>query len=152
MRILVAAASRAVPTVLLSCRAPFETPTEGRPPTMSPLGGSRVWKNLQRKRGRSRDPATPSGASALDARRGDRKRFSSRFPRRRLIAMAAFALLLPVIYSSTTFMLKPSSLPFGVRTVEWIRQHGGNWTVDEIEHVWYSLHAPKKGGAPLTSL
>jgi hypothetical protein len=66
--------------------------------------------------------------------------------------MAAFALLLPVIYSYTTTMLKPSSLPLGVRTVEWIRHHGGNWTVDEIEHVWYSLHAPKKGGPPLTSL
>jgi len=66
--------------------------------------------------------------------------------------MVGFALLVPVITSYTTFMLKPSSLPFGVRTVEWIRQHGGNWTVDEIEHVWYSLHAPEKGGPQLKSL
>src|SRR5690348_15749559 len=72
--------------------------------------------------------------------------------RRRLIAVAAFALLMPVIASYTTFMLKPSSLPIGVRTVEWIRQNHGNWVVDRIEHVWYSLHAPKQGGPQLKSL
>src|SRR5437660_12775774 len=49
-------------------------------------------------------------------------------------------------------MLKPSSLPLGVRTVEWIRDHHGNWFVDQIEHLWYSWHAPKKGGPQLKSL
>ena len=66
--------------------------------------------------------------------------------------MAALALLLPLAYSYTTFMLKPSSLPLGVRTVEWIRAEHGNWVVDEIEHAWYSLHTPKKGGPQLKSL
>jgi hypothetical protein len=72
--------------------------------------------------------------------------------RRRLIAIGAIALLVPVISSYTTFMIRPSSLPFGVRTVEWIRQNHGNWVVDEIEHVWYSLHAPDKGGPQLKRL
>lgn len=72
--------------------------------------------------------------------------------RRTLILAVALALLVPAIVSYTRFMLKPSSLPFGVRTVEWIRQHDGNWVVDEVEHVWYSLHAPKKGGPQLTTL
>jgi len=36
--------------------------------------------------------------------------------------------------------------------VEWIRQHNGNWVVDEIEHAWYSLHTPEKGGPQLKSL
>src|SRR3989442_2729353 len=108
-------------------------------------------KNLMKHR-RSRHLATPSIASARDGQTGNRPRFRARFRRRRLIGMAALALLLPVTYSYTTTMLKPSSLPLGVRTVEWIRQHNGNWVVDEIEHAWYSLHTPEKGGPQLKSL
>ncbi len=89
---------------------------------------------------------------AKNLRRSQRRRSASRVRRRRLIAIAALALLVPVISSYTAFMLKPSSLPFGVRTVEWIRQNHGNWLVDEIEHVWYSLHAPEEGGPQLKSL
>ncbi len=37
---------------------------------------------------------------------------------------------------------------FGVRTVEWIRGHGGGGIVREIENVYYSINAPKKGGLP----
>jgi hypothetical protein len=62
------------------------------------------------------------------------------------------ALLFSALYSYTTMMLKPSSLPLTVRSVEWIRNHHGNWVVDEIEHYWYSWHAPKKGGPQLKSL
>jgi hypothetical protein len=49
-------------------------------------------------------------------------------------------------------MLQPSSLPLGVRSVEWLRNHHGNWLVDEAEHVYYSLKAPKKGGPQLRAL
>jgi hypothetical protein len=49
-------------------------------------------------------------------------------------------------------MLQPSSLPLGVRSVEWLRTHHGNWLVDEVEHVYYGLKAPKKGGPQLKSL
>ena len=49
-------------------------------------------------------------------------------------------------------MLQPSSLPLGVRSVEWLRSHHGNWLVDEVEHVYYSWKAPKKGGAQLKTL
>jgi hypothetical protein len=38
------------------------------------------------------------------------------------------------------------------RTVEWIRQHNGNWLVDEVEHYYYTWKAPRKGGPQLTSL
>jgi phosphodiester glycosidase len=68
------------------------------------------------------------------------------------VALAALVLLSPVIYSYTTTMLRPSSLPLGVRSVEWLRAHHGNWLVDEVEHVYYSWKAPKKGGPQLTSL
>ena len=49
-------------------------------------------------------------------------------------------------------MLQPSSLPLGVRSVEWLRNHHGNWLVDEVEHVYYTWQAPKKGGPQLKAL
>ena len=49
-------------------------------------------------------------------------------------------------------MIQPSSLPLGVRSVEWLRQHHGNWLVDELESVYYGWKAPKKGGPQLRSL
>ncbi len=49
-------------------------------------------------------------------------------------------------------MLKPSSLPLWPRSVEWLREHHGNWVVDEAEHYYYSWKAPKKGGPQLKTL
>ena len=66
--------------------------------------------------------------------------------------MALLALLSPVIYSYAATMLRPSSLPLGVRSVEWLRNNHGNWLVDEVEHVYYSSKAPRKGGAQLKAL
>jgi hypothetical protein len=40
-----------------------------------------------------------------------------------------------------------------MRSIEWARtQPGGNWLVDNIEHVYYSWKAPNKGGPQLTAL
>jgi Phosphodiester glycosidase len=61
-------------------------------------------------------------------------------------------LLTPVVYSYTTTMMQPSSLPLWPRTVEWMRAHHGNWLVDEVEHYYYTWSAPKKGGPQLTTL
>lgn len=61
-------------------------------------------------------------------------------------------LLAPVVYSYTTTMMMPSSLPLWPRSVEWLRAHHGNWLVDEVEHYYYSWKAPGKGGPQLTSL
>ena len=66
--------------------------------------------------------------------------------------MGLLALLSPVIYSYAATMLQPSSLPLGVRSVEWLRNNHGNWLVDEVEHVYYSSKAPRKGGAQLKAL
>jgi len=68
------------------------------------------------------------------------------------VGVAALIVLSPALYSYTATMLQPSSLPLGVRSVEWIRNHHGNWLVDEVEHVYYSAKAPKKGGPQLRSL
>jgi hypothetical protein len=48
--------------------------------------------------------------------------------------------------------LEPSSLPLGVRSVEWLRQHHGNWLVDEVESIYYRWKTPKKGGPQLKAL
>jgi hypothetical protein len=61
-------------------------------------------------------------------------------------------LLAPAVYSYTTTMLKPSSLPLGVRSVEWLRNNHGNWLVDEAERIYYGWNAPEKGGPQLKSL
>ena len=71
---------------------------------------------------------------------------------RRLFALAFVALLAVPTYSYVTTMMKPSSLPLWPRSVEWLRQHHGNWLVDEVEHYYYSWKAPKKGGPQLQAL
>jgi Phosphodiester glycosidase len=48
--------------------------------------------------------------------------------------------------------VRPSSLPLGVRSVEWLRMHHFNWLVDDVEHVYYTWKAPKKGGPQLKTL
>ena len=62
------------------------------------------------------------------------------------------AVLAPIAYSYVTTMIKPSSLPLSVRTIEWIRANHGAWAVNTIERYWYTWHAPKKGGPALKTL
>ena len=77
--------------------------------------------------------------------------------RRRRVRLVAVVVVLArcsrrSVYSYTTTMMQPSSLPLWPRSVEWLRAHHGNWLVDEVEHYYYSWKAPKKGGPQLTSL
>jgi hypothetical protein len=93
----------------------------------------------------------PAKAVAKGTRQTSR-RGRPRLRKRWIVLITLLVLLTPVLYSYTTTMLKPSSLPLSVRSVEWLRAHHGNWIVDEAEHIWYSWHAPKKGGPQLQSL
>jgi len=68
------------------------------------------------------------------------------------VLLVLVVVLGPVLYSYTATMLQPSSLPLGVRSVEWLRNHHANWLVDEVERVYYSWNAPKKGGPQLGRL
>jgi hypothetical protein len=61
-------------------------------------------------------------------------------------------LIAPAIYSWTRMAMLPSSLPLGVRTVEWLRTNHLNWLVDDAEHVYYSWRTPAKGGPQLKTL
>jgi len=91
----------------------------------------------------------------LAARRQERREAEARRRRRRRrfgALLAVVVLLSPALYSYTTTMLQPSSLPLGVRSVEWLRNNHGNWLVDETERIYYGWKAPKKGGPQLQAL
>ena len=71
---------------------------------------------------------------------------------RLVIPAIMLAFLSPAIYSWARMATLPSSLPLGVRSVEWLRMHHMNWLVDEAEHVYYTWQAPAKGGRQLKKL
>jgi hypothetical protein len=102
--------------------------------------------------GAPESPRLSTVRASLAARR-ERQQAASRRRRRRLVVLlGVLALLSPALYSYTTTMLLPSSLPLGVRSVEWLRNHHGNWLVDGVENVYYTWNAPKKGGPQLKAL
>jgi hypothetical protein len=105
--------------------------------------------------GRDRVTEPASLPPGLAERRQLRHAAAAKRRRRRrwLFVLPAVLVLLSVpLYSYTATMLQPSSLPLGVRSVEWLRTHRGNWLVDEVEHIYYGWKAPKKGGPQLTTL
>jgi hypothetical protein len=62
-------------------------------------------------------------------------------------------LLAPATWSYASTMVKPSSLPLGVRSVEWVRAHHGAWLVDTAEHVWFGwINAPSAKGPAARAL
>ena len=101
-------------------------------------------------------PARPPTTDAARAcRRAARERAATRRRRRRRRLAVLFVVLVvlsPALYSYISTMLMPSSLPLGVRSVEWLRSHHGNWLVDEVESVYYRWKTPAKGGPQLKTL
>jgi hypothetical protein len=71
---------------------------------------------------------------------------------RRVIGALLLVGLLVVGVSYTRAMLRPSNAPLGVRSVEWLRDNGMAWLVNDVERFWYSHHAPAKGGPALKTL
>jgi predicted DNA-binding transcriptional regulator AlpA len=69
-----------------------------------------------------------------------------------VIPAIMLAFLSPAIYSWARMATLPSSLPLGVRSVEWLRMHHMNWLVDEAEHIYYTWQTPAKGGRQLKKL
>jgi Phosphodiester glycosidase len=98
---------------------------------------------------------TDLGATVRAAPRPDRmiarRRRVRRIRRRRALAVLLI-LLVPVLYSYVSTMLRPSSLPLGIRSVEWLRTNHGAWLVNGAERVYYSWNAPSKGGPALRTL
>jgi hypothetical protein len=51
------------------------------------------------------------------------------------------------LVSYTTTMLQPSNVSLLIRTVEWVRDHGGGWLVSDLERAYYSDNGPSRGGS-----
>jgi hypothetical protein len=71
---------------------------------------------------------------------------------RRIFLLAAVVCLIPAAVSYVGAMREKHNVGLGVSSVEWLRQHGGNALVSQVENWYYTLSAPEKGGPPLHSL
>ncbi len=71
---------------------------------------------------------------------------------RRVLLIAAAICLVPAAVSWVQAMNRPRNVSLSIATVEWVRQHGGNPLVSQVENWYYELNAPSKGGPPLKSL
>jgi len=69
-----------------------------------------------------------------------------------VVLLAAAICLIPAAISFLSAVREPHNVGLGVTSVEWMRAHGGNGIVSQIENWYYTLTAPAKGGAPLKAL
>jgi hypothetical protein len=88
--------------------------------------------------GTPRQPARPQPSSARRLRR--------------VALVAALVALIPVLFSYLQTMAEPSNSTLGIRSVEWLRDHGGAGLVAWVESTYYSMTAPGKGGPALRAL
>ena len=51
--------------------------------------------------------------------------------RRRVVGLVLTPLIAVVLYSYVSTMLQPSSLPLGIRSIEWMRANGAAWIVND---------------------
>jgi hypothetical protein len=100
------------------------------------------------------DPASLAEGAARAERRGGPAARRRRRRRRLLIAAPFLGVLSWAVISYSAWMLGPTSESWSVRSVEWVRAEVpfGNWLVDNTEHIYYTMHAPRKGGPQLKSL
>jgi hypothetical protein len=68
------------------------------------------------------------------------------------VLAAAVVILAVALVSYGEAILRSSNSPVGIRTVEWLRDHGAAGLVSRVESIYYSLTAPSKGGPGLHSL
>ena len=83
--------------------------------------------------------------------RPDRRR-GGPYRLRRIVLVAAILALAPAAFSFISTMSEPSNSSFGIRSVEWLRDHGAAGLVAQIESAYYALTAPSKGGPTLRTL
>jgi hypothetical protein len=98
------------------------------------------------------DPAPEPSRRERRQSRDGRGRRARRSPRARWIrlgiVLALVVVLIPVAWSYVHALNRPGTDSLGIRTVEWIRDHGGNGIVNTIERWWYTNNPPVEGGDP----
>ncbi len=71
---------------------------------------------------------------------------------RRVLTLAALLALLPGLVSYAAMLTQPSDSSLGIRSVEWLRDHGARGLVNKVESIYYSINAPATGGPALRAL
>ena len=71
---------------------------------------------------------------------------------RRVVLIATAICLVPAAFSYVGAVTGFRNVGFSIASVEWMRAHGGNGVVSQIEDWYYTLTAPSKGGPTLSSL
>jgi len=71
---------------------------------------------------------------------------------RRVALLATVICLVPAAISYVQAVTGFRNISFSIASVEWMRGHGGNGVVSQIEDWYYTLTAPSKGGPTLSSL
>jgi hypothetical protein len=90
-------------------------------------------------------PVVPAGAGNPGRRWRPRRTIGT------AVLAALLIVLVPVGWSYGHALTRPGNESVGIRTTEWVRDHGGRGIVAWAENFWYSHHAPKKGGVPALS-
>jgi hypothetical protein len=70
---------------------------------------------------------------------------------RRVLVVLLCLMVLPAV-SYVRALTYPGNASFSVRSVEWVREHGGSPVVDAIENWYYSRQQPSAAGAPQDSI
>ncbi len=71
---------------------------------------------------------------------------------RRVVLAACLFCLAAAALSWLPAVTGSQNLGLSIASVEWLRSHGGNPIVNEIENWYYEANAPEKGGPALTAL
>ena len=119
--------------------APAADPTTNGAPR-APLSRREIREQREREQA---DAKTAKKGSTTKPARSKRSKWI-----RRGVAIAVVILLIPVAVSYVHYLQRPGSDTLSVRTVEWIRDHGGNGVVNTIERWWYTNNPPPTGGTP----
>lgn len=91
----------------------------------------------------------PEHGPSADAAPGRRPR---RRRRRRIVLLVLAALMVPVGWSYTGYLTAAGDAPVGVRSVDWLRDHGFESVVNNIEQWWYTRTKPTGTQVPTTDL
>jgi len=79
---------------------------------------------------------------------GHRRRVARRRRLRTAVLVVVVALVAPLAWSYGSALAAGGTDGLGVRSVEWLKDHGGAGLVRWVEKEWYSHHAPPVGGRP----
>jgi hypothetical protein len=113
---------------------PRGAPLDAEPPPTAPASASPSRRERRTEEESAREKRKARTAKARWTRRG--------------IVVVLVVLLIPVTWSYVHVLRRPGTDSLGTRTVEWIRDHGGNGVVNTVERWWYTNNPPVVGGRP----